>query len=247
MSDYGEISSNDEEYTEKSKTSSKQASNTSTRRDDGQGSWFSKNDSSKIIKKSPIIIEQRETKLKKVESSKLIWAKCNFFKGGPFCPARIAEVGEATCQKDIPTSIPPEFELVEFFCLPLKSPVIPRFVVCSKKDIVAFDSTLNGRKQLTMRHSYARNSVMDVDELNWDAGRMDVLLQVKLFFTRKSWCQASIDKSHVQNIRLLELRRLNSYPCHLLTSSQKLKIRYDVESSNRIITKIKRMAKEFLR
>lgn len=180
MSQYDILASNDEEYTEKSKPFSRQASNTSTRRDDDQGNWLSKNDSAKT-KKPSIVVDLRDTKLKKVDSSKLIWAKCHFFKGGPFCPARIAEIGEATCQKDIPTLIPPKFELVEFICLPLKNPIVPRFVVCKKSETVAFDSALNGRKQLTMR-SYSSNGVVDVDELNWDAGRMDTLRQVKLFF-----------------------------------------------------------------
>ena len=203
MSDYGDISSNDEDYSEKRKTSSKQTSNTSTRRDDGPESWLSKNDTAKT-KKSPLVVEQRVTKLKKVESSKLIWAKCTYFKSGPFCPARIAEVGEASCEKNIPTSIPSEFELVEFFCLPLKNPAIPRFVVCNKKDIVAFDSALNGRKQLLLRNSYGHNSVMDVDELKWDLGRMDTLHQVQYFFARNSLFEASIYKLDMQNYSTVE-------------------------------------------
>lgn len=177
MSHCDDMSSNDEMNPVKSKISSKKASNTPSHDDDGGGSWYHKIAPAKT-KKASITLEQRDTQLKKVESSKLIWAKCHFFKSGPFFPARIADVGEAMCQKDIPTSIPPNFELVEFFCLPTKNPVTPRFIVCKKNEIVAFDAALNGRKQLTFNQSYAHDSVIDVDEFNWDVGRMDILRQV---------------------------------------------------------------------
>ena len=74
--------------------------------------WLTKS-ANNINKKIPAKINAWETKLKKVQTSKLIWAKCNYFKGSnAYYPGRVANINEGACQRDIPTSIKSDRELI---------------------------------------------------------------------------------------------------------------------------------------
>jgi hypothetical protein len=151
--------------------------------------WLTKSDSSNK-KKIPVKLNAWETKLKKVQTSKLIWAKCNYFKGSAaYFPGRIANINEGACEKNIPTSIKSDRELIEFFCLPKKDPAIPQYMVIMKSDICPYDSVLNGRRQLSLTQAYsrekARDDADDSDQI-WDIGRMELMRQVMNNFLRAS-------------------------------------------------------------
>jgi hypothetical protein len=125
----------------------------------------------------------RETKLKRVLVAKLVWAKCNFFKGGsPYFPARIADPSEAACQKSIPATIEKNHVIIEFFCLPKNDPAIPQYVVVPIADTRPFDSAFAGKRQLTFTQSYARGKEGNEDgvyNLQWDTDSNENMRQVK--------------------------------------------------------------------
>lgn len=150
--------------------------------EDSELKWLS-NSASHLDKKVPVKSNAWETKLKKVQTTKLIWAKCNYFKGGAgYFPGRVANINEGACQKDIPSSIKSDRELIEFFCLPKKDPAVPQYMVVMKSEICPFDSVLNGRRQLSLVQSFNRsNGPRDETDSNnqaWDNGRMDLMRQV---------------------------------------------------------------------
>ena len=152
--------------------------------EDSELKWLSSS-ASHLNKKVPVKSNAWETKLKKVQTSKLIWAKCNYFKGSAgagYYPGRIANINEGACQKDIPTSIKSDRELIEFFCLPKKDPAIPQYLIVMKSEICPYDSVLNGRRQLSLVQSFNRNSgprdEADSNDQTWDNGRMELMRQV---------------------------------------------------------------------
>lgn len=125
---------------------------------------------------------QRDTRLKRVLMSKLVWAKCNFFKGGsPYFPGRIADPSEAACQKNIPTTIEKGLVVIEFFCIPKNDPVVPQYVLVPKADIRPFDSACGGKRQLSFTQSYSRGKEGNEDGvyLQWDIDSNENMRQVK--------------------------------------------------------------------
>lgn len=137
-------------------------------------------------KKASLLPPQRETILKKVGTSKLVWAKCNYFKkGNAFFPGRIAELSEAACQIDIPLTIMPENVLIEFFCLPLKNPFVPQYVQVEKVDVRPYNAALNGRRQLSLLHAFSNGKAADDNviaedgsEQCWSIGYDDSMREV---------------------------------------------------------------------
>lgn len=135
------------------------------------------------VKESSSAPPLRETKLKKVHTSKLVWAKCHYFKGGHAeFPGRIAELSEAACQRDIPVAILPECELIEFFCIPKKDPSVPQYVIVEKSDIWPYNAAMGGRKQLTLMNSFAKHSSGNgqIYKQAWDADYNENLREVSV-------------------------------------------------------------------
>ena len=88
-------------------------------------------------KRASFLQPQGEKVLKKVRTSILVWAKCNYLKkGNAFFAGRIAELCEAACLKDIPLTISLDTDLIEFFCLPLKNPSVPQYIAVREADMI---------------------------------------------------------------------------------------------------------------
>lgn len=143
--------------------------------------WLIK-DVSQSNKKATKAPTQRETKLKRVLMAKLVWAKCHFFKGAsPYFPGRIADPSEAACQRDIPTTIDRNLELIEFFCLPKNDPVVPQYVLVPKTEVRPFDSALGRSRQLSFTQACARGKLGNDDgahNLQWDTDSYEDMRQV---------------------------------------------------------------------
>ena len=140
--------------------------------------WLVRNKLNEKKKKQSAVPAQRETVLKKVHTSKLVWAKCSYFKGSKPFPGRIADLSEAACQKDIPTAILNENELIEFFCLPLMEPVVPQFMIVPGTDVVPYDSALSGMRQLTLLSAFKGSE--EGDKQMWDSVRQNKMLNVRV-------------------------------------------------------------------
>lgn len=134
-------------------------------------------------KASSIVPPLRTTILRKVHTSKLVWAKCHYFKGGHAeFPGRIAELSEAACQIDIPVAILPTNELIEFFSIPKKDPSVPQYVIVEKCEIRPYNASIAGRKQLSLMNSFSTqkssNNVDHIGDQEWDVGHFENMREV---------------------------------------------------------------------
>lgn len=183
---------------------------------------------------------QRETKLKRVLVAKLVWAKCNYFKGGPYLPGRIADPSEAACEKSIPATIKSNLTVIEFFCLPKIDPAIPQYVLVPKTEIRPFDSTSGGKRQLSFTQSYARGKEGSEDgvfNLQWDSDSNEIMRQVRRY-----------SSASAHSYRRLKRYRndLRNFIPSALNLLQRLKAKYNNAHANTMYTTIKAKAKEFL-
>lgn len=140
-------------------------------------------------KASSIVPPLRTTILRKVHTSKLVWAKCHYFKGGHAeFPGRIAELSEAACQIDIPVAILPTNELIEFFSIPKKDPSVPQYVIVEKCEIRPYNASIAGRKQLSLMNSFSTqkssNNVDHIGDQEWDVGHFENMREVSFTMYR---------------------------------------------------------------
>jgi hypothetical protein len=102
---------------------------------------------------------QYDTKLKRVELEDLVWARTSWFKDQAFLPGRIADITEATCETNFPTSIPEDIAMIEFFSGTKDNPNMPRFELIPKKDVKPYNASMKARsKQITLKYSLSKGS-----------------------------------------------------------------------------------------
>ena len=169
----------DQRIADESKAISEQSSSSVPHSDE---KWLS-SIASPNTKAPSIVPPLRTTILRKVHTSKLVWAKCHYFKGGHAeFPGRIAELSEAACQKDIPVAILPTNELIEFFGIPKKDPSVPQYVIVEKCEIKPYNASIAGRKQLTLMNSFSiqksSNTIDHIGDQEWDIGHFENMREV---------------------------------------------------------------------
>ena len=124
------------------------------------------------------------TKLKRVEVKKLIWARIPGYLRTRTCfPGRICENSEGACVKLDAGKwpIPADHVLVEFFCGIKKldqstSSEYPRLYVMEKKEVKAFNAVGERFKQLDITSCFKRDENEDDSNPNkWDIGHFEKL------------------------------------------------------------------------
>ena len=87
--------------------------------------------------------------------------------------------------KDIPLTISLDTDLIEFFCLPLKNPSVPQYIVVPKADVRPYNAALNGKRQLSLLHAFSNRapakdggSAENESQQCWSIGYDDCMREV---------------------------------------------------------------------
>lgn len=134
----------------------------------------------------------KQTVIKPVMKSKLVWAKCESLKGGnPYCCARVCPNSEGASVyfgDHVKWPIPDDFALVEFFSLPT---TLFQYSAVKKDELRPFYADVNPKYKTKSSASTPIAAAVEEDKTCWNAASIE---NMKSVLKRRSYTHKEVDE-----------------------------------------------------